>query len=50
MSFLTTYFYQSPEAEMEDEEELIAVQQECLSTFECKDFIMEPGVCQMLKR
>jgi len=41
-------FFQSPD--MEDEEENMVIQQECQSAFECKDFIMEPGVFQMLKR
>lgn len=34
----------------EDEEDEAAVQQECLSNFASKDYIMEPCISAMLKR
>ncbi|KAJ8316708.1 hypothetical protein KUTeg_005738 [Tegillarca granosa] len=36
--------------DQEDEEENMAIQQECLGVFSSKDYIMEPGVFNMLKR
>lgn len=36
--------------DLEDEEETMAIHQECITAFESKDFIMEPGVFQFLKR
>ena len=52
MRMLTYVFiFQSPEPDDEEEEEdNDAVQAECLEAFASRDYIMEPGVFNMLKR